>query len=93
MSFWGAASVLLAVGLAAPGVAAAPGAAFADFAAVGVAAPLDAAGCDELQAATPTTSIRVAAADTPRLSSADVAGRAGLGVLIMNLPAIFFLGS
>jgi hypothetical protein len=97
MSFWGAASVLLAVGLAAPGVAAPPGAAFADCAAVdvaaGVAAPLDAAGCDELQAATPTTSIRVAAADTPRLSSADVAGRAGLGVLIMNLPAIFFLGS
>jgi hypothetical protein len=35
----------------------------------------------------------VAAADTPRLNSADVAGRAGLGVLIMNLPAIFFLGS
>src|SRR5450755_2988818 len=96
MSFWGAVSVLLAVGLAAPGVAAPPGAVAAECAvvgvAVGVAAPLDAAGCDELQAATPATSIRMAAG-TPRLNSADVAGPAGLGVLIMNLPAIFFLGS
>ena len=50
MSFWGAVSVLLAVGFPAPGVAAPPGAAAADCAAVGVAvgvaAPLDAAGCD-----------------------------------------------
>ncbi len=93
MSFWGAASVLLAVGLPAPGVAEPPGAAAADCAAVGAVvgavAPLDAAGRDELQAATPT-SIRMAAAGTPRLISADVAGPAGLGVLIMNLPAIFF---
>jgi hypothetical protein len=114
MTFAGGACVLLAVGVAA-WVAAA-------LEAVAAVAWLDAAGCDELQAATNATSVKVAAAGMTRLrtaslgaghetrggtlharccgaagalhstdlNSADLTNQAGLGLLIMIVPAILF---
>jgi hypothetical protein len=65
----GGACVLLAVGLEAVGVAAPVAAALEAVAAV---VWLDAAGCDELQAANHATSVKVAAAGMTRLTTASL---------------------
>lgn len=91
MSFRGSVLVLLAAGLEAAGAAGAAAleAGSVDRAVGAVVAPLDAAGSDELQAAAPAMSVRMATAAGTGLSSADLTCLTGAEILIIFVPQSF----